>query len=352
MTDLNPYGEQKRGFKFYHNLVLNFIIHSNNSLDKEINKFIDLCNKTQEFNKNEQIDYSLNNFKNFLKFIINSYKHAKQNNDEKCISFYFNLFFNFMNRIKTIYKNNLINNDNSKLLSIDKSNVLLSFFIKKICYVNNRLLYVNQINYLLNNKYIEWDENDRNETKKWLHDKLNKLPENIKNKLTETFSKNRDKVLNFKLDKSSNVIEQLEEFYYLCENTQKLNKENGDLSLNKDFYVIINLIVDGFNYGIIYENNSIINFYYNMIFNFIKRIQYLYSLTKTIKDINIDENNVKFSYLIDKSCKYIYINDNIEKIGYRYEKPVRYFIEECKDIKGWSDEDKQKTLEWLKNHYN
>ena len=328
------YGEQRMGFKYYHQSVLEYRMHNGNKLSKEINKFKELCTKTQSFNKNDKINLSLDNFKNFLSFIEEGFK-----NFSIYEKFYWDLFFNFMLRVKNIYSKTFTENP----LTIDISTVKYSYMLKKVCIDKGKLINYKPLNILLNNDFIEWDYEDRKETKKWLNEVLNNIPEEIKDKIVKSFNTIRDDIINFRLNKKGDVIKQSDNFYYLCEDLQKYNKDNlSDFSLDKDIYDIVNVMINGYNFGVYKNDYSLINFYYNLIKQFIMRIQFLISLSNIPNNhIIIDKNSIKFSYIIKKGCIF---NNNL-----KYENQIKIFIKNCEGINGWDDNDKQKVFKMIDN---
>jgi len=322
----NCYGEQKMGFKYYRQKVLDFNIYNNNKLSKEIKKFNDLCEKTQSFNKNENINLSLNNFSNFLKVINEEYYK-----DNYCINFYFGIFIKFVERVKKIYNSTLYDSP----LSIDTNTIKFSYIIKSLYIKDNQIKYYNQIIHFINNENIEWDEEDRNMFKQYIKDNFE---EKVKEQKEKSFSNYREKIINFKIDYKNDIYNQTKQFYYLCDDIQKINKDNGNLSLN-NIYDVVNVMIDGYYFGLSINNMKIIKFYYNLIYQFIKRIQVLFIKTKTFTDINIDNSTVNFTIIIKKIC------ENDKKI--KYKNQILKFIENCKGLNGWAEKDKQELIEWI-----
>lgn len=323
------YGEQRIGFKYYKQSVIDFVIHEKNKLSKEINRFKELCDKTQLNNKNKDIDYSLNNFKNFLELMSKEY-----DKDISCNNFYWSIFIKFVERVKQIYKS-------TKPMTIDTNTIKFSYIFKGLFIQNNKIKYLNQINYLINNENIEWNKEDKETFKQFIKKDLDKLNEENK-EFKEQFSNYRDKIINFKLNYKDDIYEQTKDFYYLCDEIQKLNKINTNLSLI-DVYDIVNIIIDGYYYGQSQKNIIIVKFYYNLLFQFIKRIQTLFIQTKKSKNITIDTNTVNFTIIIQKVC-----NEN----GHlKYKNQALKFIEECKDLTGWKKENKAELIDWL-NSFN
>jgi len=328
----NCYGEQRMGYKYYKQSVIDFNIHSNNKLTKEIKRFRELCDKTEEYNKNEEINLSLDNFSKFLEIISNEY-----DKDIACENFYWGIFTKFIERVKNIYKS-------KEPQTIDINTIKFSYIIKGLYIKNKQIKYYNQIKYFINNEEIEWEKEDRETFKQYIkdnfeeYDKINKdKKENQKN-----FSIKREEIINYKINYKDDVYEQTKKFYYLCEEIQKLNNEEGNLSLN-NIYDIVNIMNDGYYYGKSINNIRIIKFYYNMINEFIKRIQYLYKQTKTYKNITIDTDTVNFSIIIKK------VSNDRGKL--KYKNQIIKFVEECDKCDGWKEEDKKEIIEWV-NSFN
>ena len=364
----NCYGEQKMGYKYYKQSVIDFSIHNDNKLSKEIKRFNELCEKTQINNKNKEIKLSLDNFKGFLEIMNNEY-----NKDSLYNNFYWLIFIKFVERIKQIYKS-------KEPLTIDINTVKLSYILKRALIKNNQIKYINQLISFMNNDNIEWDINDKNSFKQFINDnflnietkKENETTDEIKAEkkeiieTTETkdeiktetketkeikenkeekmsFSKYREKIINFKINYKDDIYEQTKTFYYLCEEIQKLNKEKTNLSLN-NIYDIVNKMVDGYYYGLSANNITIIKFYYNLIFQFIRRIQTLFIQSKTYKNITINNNTVNFTIMIKKIC-----NNNGQ---IKYKNQALKFIEECNNLFGWKEKDKKELKDWLNSFNN
>jgi len=332
----NCYGNQKMGFKYYRQSVIDFVIHDKNKLSKEIKRFNELCENTEKNNKNKEIDLSLNNFNKFLEFMEEEY-----DKDISCNNFYWNIFIKFVERVKQIYKSALNNNP----LTIDTNTIKFSYIIKELFIKNKQIKYYNQIIYFINNKDIEWDKEDKETFKQYIKDNFKELEKiNEENKeIKKNFSNYREKIINYKINYKYDIYKQTKDFYYLCEEIQKLNKENTNLSLN-EVYDIVNVIVEGYYYGLSINNIIIMKFYYNLIYQFIKRIQSIFIQTKTNSNITIDMNTVNFTIIIKK------ISNNKGQL--KYKNQILKFIEECKDIYGWKEENKKELIDWINSFDN
>jgi len=364
----NPYGDQKRSFNFYYNGVKNYALFFDKPLDKIIAEVKEMCENTQKENKNPNINYSLESYEGLLNYLSQFHTTAEE--------FYRLFFFEFFEKVREHYKN--------KTTITPKS---FSFFdiLKKISYDGPHHIktkFITQLNRFIKCKYfvkdeeghyvldeegkkIEikvWDEEEREQAKKWFSDIVKHLPEKLRQqKLGLTFNDYRQRIIDFRLKRDLDLQTQMEDFYFMCDDAQEKNRDkNGDLTLD-NVYDVINEILNSYYFGIKKNDVSICNFYYFMCYHFIQRIQALYNMTKTFQDVVIDQNSVKFSFIIDRATL-IYVKkddkkeskkeDEEKEIRRRFTTQAMRFIEHCHkiNVEGWDTEDNRKAYTMIKEY--
>ena len=311
--------------------VLSYHITEENFIN-DVKNFIILCNKNQILNKNKDINISLTEFKDFLN-IFNKFSNQK----DKYKYFYVKLFIKFLNKVKEIYYNNFIIKNTP--ISINKTTINLGELLKETYINKNKTFYYSQFNYMINNYNIFTNE-EKNELLNW--SKKRKEEDDKKNYIS--FNNYYDKIINFNIDLSLDIVEQYEYFYMLCENANNTNKlqQNSNFNINDEINEIIDILISYYYYTSLksYKDILLYTFSKNIIIETIKEIQDNYKYSKYIDNFKINKYNINFTDIIKKFCVDTY---NIKK----YKKIILQFILDCEGSDGWTEKNKKILYNWV-----
>ena len=169
----------------------------------------------------------------------------------------------------------------------------------------------------------------------------NKNGKNGKNEIND-FKYYCMKVIVFKLDTDRNINEQFEYFRKMCELTSKNNSFKINLSID-NYMVIMNKVIERYNDAIQENNPIIINFYWDIMINFIASVKSIYKniLYKEDGPKYINEKSINFSSIIKKCC--VSKNGNL-----KYKNQIKGFLNMTRNLVGWSVDDRRIIGNWLK----